>query len=217
MAEKLPVAASPEKIQWYWESNTFEFRPYDAEANGQIEAAYTAKKDGVMVVSKSRSYELDFASMIQRNVKSKLCRQIRRINDVPLDGTHVWNYQQGKDNLTMATYSDKDSEALERAYLSHCPSWNVIIKGRLYVVDFKRMTQRNITTKFERKISRVLTESAAETTVVLCKICCKFPQSVIFLPCGHLGCCGNCAKGLKSGKCPFCNVPYEKVQDVYQP
>ncbi|XP_052090054.1 baculoviral IAP repeat-containing protein 2-like isoform X2 [Mytilus californianus] len=35
-----------------------------------------------------------------------------------------------------------------------------------------------------------------------CKICCEMPVSIVFLPCGHLSSCSQCAPALKS--CPVC-------------
>lgn len=35
-----------------------------------------------------------------------------------------------------------------------------------------------------------------------CKICCENSVSIVFLPCGHLVCCAQCAPALK--KCAIC-------------
>ncbi|XP_061177295.1 baculoviral IAP repeat-containing protein 8-like [Saccostrea echinata] len=35
-----------------------------------------------------------------------------------------------------------------------------------------------------------------------CKICCEKTVAIVFLPCGHLVCCAQCAPALK--KCPMC-------------
>lgn len=38
-----------------------------------------------------------------------------------------------------------------------------------------------------------------------CKICCEKMVAIVFLPCGHLVCCAQCAPALK--KCPMCRQP----------
>ncbi|KAJ8321193.1 hypothetical protein KUTeg_001257 [Tegillarca granosa] len=38
----------------------------------------------------------------------------------------------------------------------------------------------------------------------LCKICLDESVSMVFLPCGHLCCCSQCAPALR--KCPICRV-----------
>lgn len=39
----------------------------------------------------------------------------------------------------------------------------------------------------------------------MCKICCEERVSIVFLPCGHLVSCAQCAPALK--KCPMCRKP----------
>ena len=45
----------------------------------------------------------------------------------------------------------------------------------------------------------------------MCKICMDAEVSVVFLPCGHLSCCANCANGMDF--CPMCRAPInEKIR-----
>lgn len=37
-----------------------------------------------------------------------------------------------------------------------------------------------------------------------CKICCEMMVSIVFLPCGHLTSCSQCAPALKN--CPVCRT-----------
>ncbi|CAG2217571.1 BIRC7_8 [Mytilus edulis] len=50
-----------------------------------------------------------------------------------------------------------------------------------------------------KKISQENQEMKEQTQ---CKICCEMPVSIVFLPCGHLSSCSQCAPALKS--CPVC-------------
>ena len=46
-----------------------------------------------------------------------------------------------------------------------------------------------------------------------CKICMDAPIGVVFLPCGHLICCPNCASGIEL--CPMCRRPIQESVRTY--
>lgn len=49
----------------------------------------------------------------------------------------------------------------------------------------------------------------------LCKICFESEYNTIFIPCGHIVSCENCASALI--KCPVCRMPYAQIQKIYFP
>ncbi|XP_060069231.1 death-associated inhibitor of apoptosis 2-like [Ylistrum balloti] len=48
----------------------------------------------------------------------------------------------------------------------------------------------------------IVRENVALRGQLTCKVCLEAPVSIVFLPCGHLSCCGECALALKN--CPIC-------------
>ena len=50
----------------------------------------------------------------------------------------------------------------------------------------------------------------------LCKLCMVEDVSTVFLPCGHLCCCNNCANLPVVKNCPICRVAIQKSIKVYQ-
>lgn len=46
-----------------------------------------------------------------------------------------------------------------------------------------------------------------------CTICEDAPVNAVFLECGHLGCCMNCAKKCKI--CPFCRAPIARIKTIH--
>eukprot|EP01096_Ripella_sp_DP13-Kostka_P017797 TRINITY_DN928_c4_g1_i1.p1 TRINITY_DN928_c4_g1~~TRINITY_DN928_c4_g1_i1.p1 ORF type:complete len:421 (-),score=118.73 TRINITY_DN928_c4_g1_i1:162-1403(-) len=46
-----------------------------------------------------------------------------------------------------------------------------------------------------------------------CTICEDAPVNAVFLECGHLGCCVNCAKKCKI--CPFCRAPIARIKTIH--
>ena len=50
----------------------------------------------------------------------------------------------------------------------------------------------------------------------LCKLCMVEDVSTVFLPCGHLCCCNNCANLPAVKNCPICRVAIQKSIKVYQ-
>ena len=233
--------------KWYWQESSFAYVPYDEETNAVLEAAYQRKDNNLQIKLLNRRYLVELNNWVQKRVRTEAIRNVRRISRVA-PGTHGWFYL--KDN-EYHPYDAQNSEMVERAYLSNCPSWSLIIKTVPYEIEFKTMQQQNMWTKFKRKVVRkMLGEEGTEelkkskeakvnpasnekindisslqnsspvitddNSIITCKICCCEPQGVIFLPCGHLGACKNCASRLKSC-CPFCNEPYTQILDVYQP
>jgi hypothetical protein len=60
-------------------------------------------------------------------------------------------------------------------------------------------------------------EPAPEESV--CLICMDKKRETVFLECGHLACCRECAKRLESKdrKCPVCRRPISRVVQIYRP
>lgn len=47
----------------------------------------------------------------------------------------------------------------------------------------------------------------------LCKICMAKDVSVVFIPCGHLVACKECARLLN--ECPLCRTDIMKIQEIF--
>nr|AIZ98906.1 inhibitor of apoptosis proteins 2 [Azumapecten farreri] len=52
--------------------------------------------------------------------------------------------------------------------------------------------------------SDIVKENDSLRDQLTCKVCLEAPVSIVFLPCGHLSCCGECAPALKN--CPICRA-----------
>jgi hypothetical protein len=48
---------------------------------------------------------------------------------------------------------------------------------------------------------------------LICKICMDAEVGIVFLPCGHISCCPNCASGLDL--CPMCRMPIQKIHRTF--
>ncbi|MDP2437762.1 MAG: RING-HC finger protein [archaeon] len=55
--------------------------------------------------------------------------------------------------------------------------------------------------------------TSASPAVPVCAICFEKPPAVIIIPCGHFGCCEECASPLD--KCPFCRAGVERLQKIF--
>eukprot|EP00826_Nyctotherus_ovalis_P037512 TRINITY_DN3423_c0_g1_i3.p1 TRINITY_DN3423_c0_g1~~TRINITY_DN3423_c0_g1_i3.p1 ORF type:complete len:106 (+),score=20.14 TRINITY_DN3423_c0_g1_i3:94-411(+) len=76
---------------------------------------------------------------MQRRVRTDMQRPVRRLSK-SIPGTHGWCYLKDK---TYYAYTKKESELLEKAYVSKCPSWILVIRETPYEVNFKEMMQVN--------------------------------------------------------------------------
>ena len=50
-----------------------------------------------------------------------------------------------------------------------------------------------------------------------CRVCLENPLEVIFLNCGHISCCGNCAAAIMTtnARCPICRQTITTVSPAY--
>ena len=53
---------------------------------------------------------------------------------------------------------------------------------------------------------------------VLCKVCCEDVVNAVFLECGHLVCCLECATKIEKGsrECPICRSRIVRVVHVFK-
>lgn len=49
--------------------------------------------------------------------------------------------------------------------------------------------------------------------IKMCKVCSGDTQETVFIPCGHIVACLNCAKTLK--KCPFCREVISNLVEIF--
>jgi hypothetical protein len=63
--------------------------------------------------------------------------------------------------------------------------------------------------------SNTVIKPVANNTVtkdVVCIICCEKPKQSVFVPCGHMCCCPECAeKFINKHKCPMCKKTVESI------
>ena len=57
---------------------------------------------------------------------------------------------------------------------------------------------------FIDEVKKITEENREMKDQTQCKICCEETVSIVFLPCGHLTACTQCAPALKS--CPVCRT-----------
>ena len=60
-----------------------------------------------------------------------------------------------------------------------------------------------------------LSSTEMESDIKVCRVCMDKEIDAIFLPCGHVYCCSQCAKSVKV--CPFCRRQVEKISHAYLP
>ena len=60
-----------------------------------------------------------------------------------------------------------------------------------------------------------LSSTEMESDIKVCRVCMDRDIDAIFLPCGHVYCCSQCAKIVKV--CPFCRCQVEKISHAYLP
>lgn len=68
-----------------------------------------------------------------------------------------------------------------------------------YLLSQNPITRKHLSNDEVKKENEFMKEAQ------MCKICCEEKVSIVFLPCGHLVSCAQCAPALK--KCPMCRKP----------
>merc|ERR1712129_673255 len=69
--------------------------------------------------------------------------------------------------------------------------------------------------------STVRGSGTTQTARLECKICMDAIVNTVFVPCGHMAACADCAKALKTAQgrrppCPICRKKVKFVQNVFQ-
>ena len=49
-----------------------------------------------------------------------------------------------------------------------------------------------------------------------CKVCFTRKANILFVPCGHLACCGVCSPAFLSTKCPICRMTVSEIYRVFK-
>ena len=101
--------------------------------------------------------------MQQTNLATRFSRKIRLEQDTPRLSlvehtvhTVQWCYRD--DRRRYSPYNPQDSATIERSYQDN-KSIRLTITGKIYLIDFARMTQVNGETGYERPIRRQLSDS----------------------------------------------------------
>lgn len=156
--------------QWEWCSDKNKFVPFAAAENCAIEKAYATGSHAFLLTIKEVSYDIDFDKLVQRNVKTKRERQIRRIGG---DGSllafaHVWEWENTPG--AFLPYDRKTSDAIEKEFLNDALMCKVVVPVSAHdtaelVIHFGYMTQENRSNKKAhgtRKVRRVFRKITPE-------------------------------------------------------
>jgi len=169
-----PACSGP---RWEWEDDDGNWNQYAKEDGELIEGSYQTEepsfvtKDFSWNLKHQTLYKVDFENMIQINVESEVERNIRRLGpktkkskskeDVKLEDSVHSRWEWKDDDGNWCPFADEDNDLLEERYKSGPKgifsttefSFNKT-HNTVYVVNFKKGTQRNVETNSVRPIRR---------------------------------------------------------------
>ncbi|KAJ8315664.1 hypothetical protein KUTeg_007814 [Tegillarca granosa] len=77
-------------------------------------------------------------------------------------------------------------------------------KDEILVKDNNRCEKIEARMSSDMDLKAIASENEQLRNTTLCKVCLDEHVSVVFLPCGHLACCGHCAPAIRA--CPVCET-----------
>nr|CAB3225580.1 ZF(RING)-14 zinc finger protein [Phallusia mammillata] len=133
-------------------------------------------------------------SVVKRRIReSKPCTRAEELVD------DIGNYQRTSD-------SDDDDENEMETDPPQPASTNPKRTGDIACNSMTPMDAEDQSPSMQARIKELQDER-------LCKICLDQPSDIVFVPCGHLCSCGNCATSVK--KCPMCRMKIQKSIRTY--
>lgn len=233
-----PSEDAKEKTRWYYEDNKHKFLPYSDGDSTALEAAYRRSDSTVKFSVGKKRYTIDLKAMRQENEKTRKKRAVKRVGASEGNSWMRWKGRGEKGRFV--PFDKPDIEIIEKAHQNGEKTVEFQHGRRRLRVDFARLVLINLRNQKEVPIRSSLAANslAAEAgnednkneemktgkrtapekvdpDSDVCKICFAGRQDVVFVPCGHLGCCAKCSAGL-AGHCPFCNAAYTQIIQVYQ-
>ncbi|XP_022291924.2 baculoviral IAP repeat-containing protein 8-like [Crassostrea virginica] len=202
-------------------------RNWDPEDNPWVEHARW-KPDCLYLI---RNTSDEFIARVQEAVRSENCAAVEngssKQNDVEQDcppvnskkaNTNEYEYPESTYEknplLTTAAQSVLEFGYLPKTVklaidniLGNIGGWRnltgtEIMKEIFRLEDNGLLHQRKSNINISLSPEEAMKENESLKESKLCKICCDRTIAIVFLPCGHLVCCGQCAPALK--KCPVC-------------
>lgn len=128
-------------------------------------------------------------------------------------------------NQGLKDWEPKDDPWLEHARWSPSCCYMLLMKGKHFVEkairgvsDYPQETvELNTNSEISKfvatKIKREYCDDGIEEDSIICKICWKEPVKVIFIPCGHVISCIQCAVSLE--QCAICRQTLNSIMRVY--
>ena len=73
--------------------------------------------------------------------------------------------------------------------------------------------QNGLSARSESDPTELLRENTRLREERLCRICYDREANIVFVPCGHLATCGNCASAFRD--CPVCRAPIQQAVKTF--
>jgi len=81
------------------------------------------------------------------------------------------------------------------------------------IAQAKPKPQNELPVRSESDPTELLRENTRLREERLCRICYDREANIVFVPCGHLATCGNCASAFKD--CPVCRAPIQQAVKTF--
>ena len=161
----LTSAATELPLNWFWKNDSHTFSPYDRSTSWLLTQHYLSNPQGTCTIKvNAKQYKVDFSTMQQTNLGTGFSRKIQSEQETPkvalleefaAPRVH-WCYRD--DRRQYSPYTPQDSATIERSYQAN-QSIRLTINGKIYLIDFTRMSQINVETTYERPIRRQQSDS----------------------------------------------------------
>lgn len=117
-------------------------------------------------------------------------------------------------------FEDDDPWEEHALFYSHCAHVKVM-KGEKFIEEVKRKKMaKNSSDLSELTVKQIKdcekpTKEEKLCDTRLCQICCDAEFDTVFLPCGHVNSCAECALSLS--RCPLCQSNVKEIKRIYLP
>eukprot|EP00727_Mastigamoeba_balamuthi_P011321 m51a1_g6811 hypothetical protein (1031) ;mRNA; r:262968-267195 len=148
---------------WWWKSEDGSWWPYPEQQSTEIEDAFLAECDGIDINIRTEKHRIDLRAMKQVKQSSGYSRDIaRRKADVEKIS---WNWEWAE-SFKWYPYGLQESKVLSDALVSGMRSVELLCTDQRYQIDFQRMTQTNLVSRFSRPIRIAPARPLEQTAVV---------------------------------------------------
>ena len=153
-----PTPTETAVTTWLWGNDSGSgYISYTGNVSSKLSSAFLDDPTGCLTLKiGSYKYTIDFATMTQTNTSSGRLRPIRQVTG--RSGQRVqWFYTD--DRRESVPYTAEQSEEIEQMCQSS-EGGNLVVRGKVYNLDFANMKQCNVATLNSRKIERQVTLSS---------------------------------------------------------